>query len=301
VRLRFLLYQARPSKEAAWEISTVACDDPRRYNPSMTALHALILGLVEGISEFLPISSTGHLILTSKLLGLPETEFLKSFEIAIQLGAILAVAVLYWRKLLLNKDTFLKVCAAFLPTAIIGLLVHDFVKEHLLSSAETVLWSLFLGGIFLIVFERRFQSTNQPINQKTELPPQEQEITYGRAIILGLFQSIAIIPGVSRSASTIVGGLLLGLNRKTIVDFSFLLAIPTMAAATGLDLLKSYDQFTPDDAANLGIGFVVSFVVALGSIKWLLRYIKNHDFQAFGIYRIIVALVFGALLWRGMI
>lgn len=259
---------------------------------SMTALHALILGFVEGISEFLPISSTGHLILTSKLLGLPETEFLKSFEIAIQLGAILAVALLYWRKLLLNKDTFLKVCAAFLPTAIIGLLVHDFVKEHLLSSASTVVWSLLLGGIFLIVFERMHR---EPADQAVRL----EKITYRQAVTLGLFQSIAIIPGVSRSASTIVGGLLLGLNRKTIVDFSFLLAIPTMAAATGLDLLKSYDQFTPDDAVNLGIGFVVSFVVALASIKWLLGYIKNHDFQAFGVYRVIVAVLFGVLLWQG--
>jgi undecaprenyl-diphosphatase len=262
----------------------------------MTALHALILGFVEGISEFLPISSTGHLILTSKLLGLPDSEFLKSFEIAIQLGAILAVVVLYWRKLLFNKDTFLKVCAAFLPTAIIGLLVHDLAKQYLLSSAPTVLWSLFLGGIFLIVFERwhgvMVSASNQDTLRRAQGDTSDlKSITYKRAVVLGLFQSIAIIPGVSRSASTIVGGLLLGLNRKTIVDFSFLLAIPTMAAATGLDLLKSYDQFTSDDAMDLGIGFVVSFIVALASIKWLLGYIKNHSFQAFGVYRIMVALI----------
>jgi undecaprenyl-diphosphatase len=262
----------------------------------MDALHALLLGIVEGISEFLPISSTGHLILTSRLLGLPETEFLKSFEIAIQLGAILAVTVLYWRKLLLNRDTFLKVCAAFVPTAIIGFVLHGIVKRYLLGNVWVVLWSLFLGGIFLIVFER-WNGRRELENSRTR---ELETITYKQALSLGLFQSIAIIPGVSRSASTIVGGLLLGLNRKTIVDFSFLLAIPTMAAATALDLLKSYDQFTRADATNLGIGFVISFIVALLSIKWLLGYIKNHDFQAFGVYRIIVSVVFAALLWKGI-
>jgi undecaprenyl-diphosphatase len=258
----------------------------------MTALQAAILGIVEGISEFLPISSTGHLILTSKLLGLPDSEFLKSFEIAIQLGAILSVTVLYWRKLLLSKDSFLKVLVAFIPTAIIGFLLHGLVKEYLLDNTTVVLWALALGGIALIAFERWH---SQRINQSTNQPINSTQVSYKQALTLGLFQSLAIIPGVSRSASTIVGGLLLGLNRNTIVDFAFLLAIPTMAAATGYDLLKSYDQFTQADAVNLGIGFVVSFIVALLSIKWLLRYIKNHSFQAFGVYRILVALAFWAL------
>jgi undecaprenyl-diphosphatase len=260
----------------------------------MTALHAFLLGIVEGISEFLPISSTGHLILTSRLLHLPETEFLKSFEIAIQLGAILAVTVLYWPKLLQSKDTFLKVCTAFVPTAIIGLVVHKLAKTYLLGNVEVVLWSLFLGGIFLIAFEHYYRA---PADQESRL----ESVTYRQALALGLFQSIAIIPGVSRSASTIVGGLMMGLNRRTIVDFSFLLAIPTMAAATALDLLKSYKEFSSTDGSNLAIGFIVSFVVALGSIRWLLKFIKTHSFASFGVYRIIVALLCGFVLWQGMI
>jgi undecaprenyl-diphosphatase len=270
----------------------------------MTALHALVLGIVEGISEFLPISSTGHLILTSRLLQLPETEFLKSFEITIQLGAILAVTVLYWRRLLTSKDTFLKVCAAFLPTAVIGFALHGLVKQYLLSNATVVLWSLFLGGIVLIVFERWHGVTlrraqgdtgsvmvSPPALSKAE-GSNHDTVSFKQAVALGFFQSIAIVPGVSRSASTIVGGLLMGLNRVTIVEFSFLLAIPTMAAATALDLLKSYDQFTMADATNLGIGFVVSFVVALLSIKWLLKYVQTHDFTALGVYRILIAAAF---------
>lgn len=260
------------------------------YTDPMTALQAAILGIVEGISEFLPISSTGHLILTSKLLGLPDSEFLKSFEIAIQLGAILSVTVLYWRKLLLSKDSFLKVLVAFVPTAIIGFALHGFVKEYLLDNTSVVLWALALGGIALIMFERWHFKKPEGSGSDT--------VTYKQAITLGVFQCLAMIPGVSRSASTIVGGLLLGLNRNTIVDFTFLLAIPTMVAATGYDLLKSYDQFTQADAVNLGIGFVVSFIVALMSIKWLLRYIKNHSFQAFGVYRILVAAALAFLWWH---
>lgn len=265
----------------------------------MTALHALILGIVEGISEFLPISSTGHLILTSRLLGLPESEFLKSFEIAIQLGAILAVCIVYWRTLLQNKGTtLLKVGVAVLPTAVIGFALHGFIKTYLLGSVPTVLWSLFLGGVFLIGFERWYVKNHESriTNHESDLG----SISYKQAISLGIFQSIAIIPGVSRSAATIVGGLLMGINRRTIVDFSFLLAIPTMAAATAYDLLKSYDEFSASDGLNLGIGFVVSFVVALMSIRWLLLYIQTHSFQAFGVYRILIALVFGLLFWEGV-
>ncbi len=253
----------------------------------MNALDALLLGIIEGISEFLPISSTGHLILASRFLGLPETEFLKSFEIAIQLGAILAVVALYWQKLLANRNLMLKILIAFIPTAIIGLLLHSIIKTYLLGNVSVVLWSLLLGGIFLIVFEwwyaRHGRSGDTAVSAG---------VNTRQALSLGLFQSIAIIPGVSRSASTIVGGLLLGLNRNTIVEFSFLLAIPTMLAATALDLLKSYDSFASADFLNLGIGFVTAFVVALFSIKWLLKYIQHHSFTAFGVYRILIALIF---------
>lgn len=257
----------------------------------MYPLHALILGIIEGISEFLPISSTGHLILASKLLNLPETEFLKSFEIIIQLGAILAVVVLYGKSLITSKEVLLKVLAAFIPTAVIGFVLHHFLKSYLLGNVQVVLWALGIGGAFLILFEH-FHT------EKPDATENAADISYKQAIIIGLFQSIAIIPGVSRSASTIVGGLLLGLKRKTIVDFSFLLAIPTMGAATALDLFKSAHAFSSGDFHLLAIGFVTSFVVALFAIRWLLKFIKNHSFTGFGAYRIVIAVLFWIFLMR---
>ncbi len=256
----------------------------------MTAVHALILGLVEGITEFLPISSTGHLILLSGLLHLPETDFLKSFEIAIQLGAILAAVVFYWKPLLTKADLLIKVIVAFMPTAVIGLVLHDFVKRFLLGDAAVVLWSLFVGGIVLIVFER-WHGDRGSIEDL-------RNVTLKQSLLIGLFQSIAIIPGISRSAATIIGGQLLGLKRRTIVDFSFMLAIPTMAAATGLDLLKSGSAFTPNEFVLLTIGFAASFITALAAIKWLLGFVRDHSLQGFGVYRIIVAIGFAAILWR---
>ncbi len=251
----------------------------------MTAFHALLLGIVEGITEFLPISSTGHLILANHLLGLSETDFQKSFDIAIQSGAILSVIVLYGRSLLRRQEVLLRVLVAFLPTAIIGLLVHGIVKKYLLGNEQVVLWSLLLGGLVIILFERTHREKSTAIHDLSA-------ITYKQAALIGLFQSLAIIPGVSRSASTIIGGLLLGVSREAIVEFSFLLAIPTMLAATGLDLLKSAGSFSGNDTFNLAIGFVTSFVVALFAIRWLLKFIKGHSFTPFGIERILVALAF---------
>lgn len=251
-------------------------------------LHAVILGIVEGITEFLPVSSTGHLILTSAILGLTESSFLKTFEIAIQLGAILAVVVLYGKTLLKDRQMIQKVIIGFIPTGILGLLLYKTVKQYLLGNQKVVVAALVLGGVFLILFERY------------HMHPEGEEaksISYRQAIAIGLFQSLAMIPGVSRSASTIIGGLLLGVERKTIVEFSFLLAIPTMAAATGLDLLKTAPQFTSAEAQALAVGFVVAFVVAMISIKFLLRFIQKHSFVSFGIYRIIV----GALFWWFML
>ncbi|MDB5264576.1 MAG: Undecaprenyl-diphosphatase [Parcubacteria group bacterium] len=250
----------------------------------MTFLDSIILGIVEGITEFLPVSSTGHLILASSLLGLPSTEFLKTFEIAIQLGAIAAVALLYWRSFL-NLGILKRVIVAFTPTAIIGLALHDFVKENLLGNVQVVLWALFIGGVALIVFELFHK-------EKETAKAEVQDITYKQALLIGLFQSIAVIPGVSRSAATIVGGLIAGIRRVAIVEFSFLLAVPVMLAATGLDLLKSYSLFSVNDLGNLGVGFVVSFVVALISIRFLLKYVRTHTFIPFGVYRILIALLF---------
>ena len=250
----------------------------------MEIWHAIVFGLVEGISEFLPISSTGHLILTARLLGLPQTEFVKSFEIAIQLGAILAVVVLYWRSLFLNREMIGRVAVAFLPTAVICFLLHTIVKQFLFESQNIVLWALLLGGIILVLFERFHQEKqlNSDIGSM---------ISYRQAFLIGIAQSIAIIPGISRSAATIIGGLFLGVHRRAIVDFSFLLAVPTMLAATSLDLIKTGNQFSTQEFGILGIGFVVSFFAALLSIKWLLHFIKVHSFTVFGIYRILIAIV----------
>lgn len=241
---------------------------------------AAILGIVEGISEFLPISSTGHLILASHLMRLQHTDFLKSFEIAIQVGAILSVVVLYWRDLLINRAVIQRLIVAFLPTGIIGLTLYKVIKSYLMGSPSIVLWSLALGGVFLILFEWQH-------HEKDDAVARPQDMTYKQAFIIGLFQSLAMIPGVSRSASTIVGGLILGLKRKTIVEFSFLLAVPTMAAATGYDLLKSGLHLSVDQIQFLAVGFIMSFIVALLSIKFLLRFIQTHTFIPFGIYRIV--------------
>ena len=241
---------------------------------TLNLLHALIFGIVEGISEFLPISSTGHLILTAKLLGLDQSSFLKSFEIAIQLGAILAVVALYWKSLLVNFEIFKRVSAAFIPTAAVGFVLYKIIKKFLMGNSSVVLWSLFIGGIFLIVFEKLHR-------EKPGATESMERISYKQAVLIGLFQSLAMVPGVSRSAATICGGLILGLKRKTIVEFSFLLAVPTMLAATALDLLKSADTFSADQFGFLGVGFVTSFVVALLSIRFLLHFIKNHSFSVF--------------------
>lgn len=251
----------------------------------MNLLHAIILGIVEGITEFLPISSTGHLILTARLLKISQTDFMKTFEIAIQLGAILSVLALYWRSLIVDFKFLKRIITAFIPTAIIGFIFYKLVKEFLLDNDKVVLWALFLGGIFLIIFELLHR-------EKDETNKGPSEISYRQAFIIGLFQSIAIIPGISRAAATIYGGLILGLNRKTIVGFSFLLAVPTMLTATGLDLVKSAGAFSSQQAIFLVAGFLTSFIVALFSIKFLLNYIKRHNFILFGIYRIIIALIF---------
>jgi len=250
---------------------------------------AAILGIVEGISEFLPISSTGHLILASQLLGLEHSDFLKSFEIAIQVGAILSVVVLYWRDLLVNPAVMKRVAIAFLPTGLIGLTLYKIIKSYLLGSSSIVLWALAAGGLFLIIFEHTHHEKNDAV-ARTE------DMSYRQALIIGLFRALAVIPGVSRSASTIVGGLVLGLRRKAIVEFSFLLAVPTMVAATGYDLLKNASQFSLDQVGFLAVGFVVSFVVALLSIKFLLRFIQTHTFVPFGVYRIALAVLWVSFL-----
>jgi len=250
----------------------------------MTYVDSAILGMVEGIAEFLPISSTGHLILASQLLQLGQSSFLKSFDIIIQLGAIGAVVALYWRSFF-NIELLKKLFVAFLPTAVIGLALYKIVKTYLIGNEMVVLWALLLGGIALIVFELLHKEKESAVAHATD-------ISYKQAALVGLFQALAIIPGVSRSAATIVGGLMLGLRRSAIVEFSFLLAVPTMLAATGLDVVKNASSFSTDQVGILLVGLITSFVVALFSIKFLLSFIRTHTFIPFGIYRIVVAIVF---------
>ena len=250
----------------------------------MTIFESVLLGIVEGITEFLPISSTGHLLLASRLLELPQTEYLKTFEIAIQLGAILSVVVLYWRSFL-DIEIVKRIGVALIPTLVIGFAFYGVVKNIFLESESIVLWALLLGGIALIAFEL-FHT------EREDSPGTIAGISYVQSALIGVFQAIAIIPGVSRSAATIVGGLLLGVKRTAIVEFSFLLAVPTMLAATGYDVLKSASSFSGDQFLTLAVGFGTSFVVALLAIKWLLHFVRNHSFISFGVYRIAIALLF---------
>ncbi|MFZ1075438.1 MAG: undecaprenyl-diphosphatase UppP [Minisyncoccia bacterium] len=254
----------------------------------MTFLQSFLLGIVEGATEFLPVSSTGHLILASTLLGVVQSDFAKTFEIVIQLGAILAVVVLYWRSFF-NLELLKKLVVAFIPTGIIGLAAYHFLQTYLLGNDWVVIVSLFLGGIVLIAFEKW--------HGKIEDAAPGTSITYRQAAAIGLFQAISIIPGVSRSGATIVGGMYLGIKRATIVEFSFLLAVPTMFAATGLSLFKTNFALSQNEWLVLGIGFLTAFVVALASIHWLLGYVRKHSFTGFGIYRIALSVAFAVYLF----
>ncbi len=249
----------------------------------MNLLHTVILGIVEGITEFLPISSTGHLIITERILGITSTEATKTFGITIQLGAICAALLVYRKTLLQSRRMCLLVLAAFLPTAVIGAAVHGPVKQYLLGSASVVAWTLFLGGAALIAFELLH-------DDKKAHTDGVENMSFKQAVITGIVQTLAVVPGTSRSAATILGGMALGINRKTIVDFSFLLAIPTMAGATALDLLKTGGTLTSQDMTMISIGFAVSFLSAYAAIRWLLHFIQTHSFIAFGVYRIVLAL-----------
>lgn len=257
----------------------------------MDVLHALVLSVVEGISEFLPISSTGHLILASDILKIPQTEFVKSFEIIIQLGAILSIVVLYWRKLIANKALWWKILAAFIPTSIIGFALYKVVKVFLLGNTVVTLWALFIGGILLIIIERFYKE--QPHHLESI-----EKLSYKKAMIIGLVQALSLIPGTSRSAATILGGLFVGLRRKAAVEFSFFLAIPTMVAASGLDLIKTNFSFSGQEWGILAIGFVGAFVTAIFAVKYFIKYIEHHTFIIFGIYRIILAVLFWIFIIR---
>ncbi len=252
----------------------------------MTYIDALLLAIVEGITEFLPISSTGHLILVTNLLAISQTDFVKSFEIFIQLGAICAVVFLYWKTLLNSPKILKQILIAFLPTALLGFTLYKLIKEFLLGNAVITIAALLIGGILLIILELLYKEKEHHYGSLEHIPLKT-------AFLMGACQSIAMIPGVSRSAATIIGALLLGTKRKAAVEFSFVLAIPTMLAASSLDILKgSYFLYSSEQTIMLLIGFLGSFGVAIIAIKFLLQYIQHHSFILFGIYRIVLSLFF---------
>ena len=255
-------------------------------------ISSILLGIVEGITEFLPISSTGHLIVASELLNF-ERNANGTFEIFIQLGAILAVVVFY-RATLINQARrvtgdkqvqhfWLALIIATIPAALIGFALRSFIKETLFNPI-VVAASLIIGGLVLIVIERR---TVQPPSEPAPL----EAVTFRQALLIGFAQVIALIPGVSRSAASIVGGMFVGLPRRTATEFSFFLAIPTLGGATLLDLVLSLDEIQSDEWVYLIVGLVVAFFVALVVIQWLLRYVTQHDFRAFGVYRIAIGIL----------
>lgn len=256
----------------------------------MTLLSAIFLGLIEGITEFLPISSTAHLIISGEIinylqipyLNIYDPEALKSFLIIVQLGAILSVFVIYIKKIFQYPKIILKLLTAFIPTAVIGLLVYKLVKTLLMESLPLIASMLLLGGIALLILESYFNRQDQTQIKTKNLA----SISYQQAFLIGIFQVLAVIPGVSRSAATIMGGLSLGLNRKTIVEFSFLLALPTMTAATFLDLYKTPLNLSQNDLLIWSMGILISFLTAFFSIKFLLQFIKKNNFLPFAWYRI---------------
>ena len=263
----------------------------------MTIIQSIIMGLVEGLTEFLPISSTAHLIIAGNLLHIPSSEFLKTFEISIQLGAILAVVVLYWKKIWSSWNLIFKIATAFVPTAIIGLILYKIVKRYLLDNLIVIALALLIGGIIIILFEKYYSKKNA-VNNEAESDSKKElsEISYKQAALIGVFQSLAVVPGVSRAAATIVGGLSLGISRKNIVEFSFLLAIPTMLAATVLDIYKTPPVLNGNDLTVWIIGFIVAFITAIIGIKFLIKYVQKNDFRVFGWYRVILGLaVLGAV------
>ncbi len=254
----------------------------------MTWIEALIIAIVEGITEFLPVSSTGHMIITEGVLGMESNDFVQAFLINIQFGAILSVVVLYWKRFFQSWDFYFKLFVAFLPAAFFGLLLNDYI-ESLLESVYVVAVMLILGGIILVFVDKWFTTFDK-----------DQSISYPKALKIGLFQVLAMVPGVSRSAATIIGGMTQKLNRKTAAEFSFFLAVPTMFAASAYKLLKNYEAINTDNIGILIFGNIVAFFVALFAIKSFINYLTKHGFAVFGYYRIVIGLVIIALYFMGV-
>ncbi|MFZ5977495.1 MAG: undecaprenyl-diphosphate phosphatase [Hydrotalea flava] len=262
----------------------------------MNLVQVIIEGIIEGITEFLPVSSTGHMIIASSVMHIEKDAFTKMFEIAIQLGAILSVVVLYWRKFFdfSRWQFYVKLIVAVIPALVLGKLFADKI-DLLLESPTTVAVSLLAGGIVLLFIDRFFRK---------ETITTETEISYKKGFIIGIWQCLAMIPGVSRSAASIIGGMQQNLTRKLAAEFSFYLAVPTMAAATGYKMLKTWQE-NPEVVTNthnmqlLAIGNIIAFIVAMLAIKFFISYLQKHGFKLFGWYRIVVGIVVLVLIYTG--
>jgi len=249
----------------------------------MDILQAVIIGIIEGITEFLPISSTGHMIVAGKFMGIPQNAVIDAYEIIIQFAAILAVMLIYRDKITVKKiDLWSKLIAAFIPFAIVGFLVKDYID--ILFNPKTVAYMFIVGGVIFLILEYFYRETPHQVTEA-------ESVSYKQAIWIGIAQIFAIIPGTSRSGATIVGGLLAGLNRKASSDFSFLLAIPVMGAVSGYSLLKHYHDLANANVVAFIVGFVVSFIVAYITVKLFLAFIQRFTFVSFGIYRIIFGII----------
>jgi undecaprenyl-diphosphatase len=255
----------------------------------MNLLETIILAIIEGITEYLPVSSTGHMIIASSFMGIATDDFTKLFTIVIQLGAILSVVVLYWKRFFQSIDFYFKLLVAFIPAVVLGLLLND-VIDSLLESPVTVAISLIIGGFILLKVDDWFKDNEV---YDAENPTSHTEITYMTALKIGFFQCLAMIPGTSRSGASIVGGMTQKINRKTAAEFSFFLAVPTMFGATAYKMYKYYKAgfvLSADQVNYLIIGNIVAFVVALIAIKSFIDYLSKKGFKIFGYYRIVLGI-----------
>jgi undecaprenyl-diphosphatase len=251
----------------------------------MSLFEVIILGIVEGVMEFLPISSTAHLIMVSTLLGIDQTDFVKTFEIVIQFGAMLAIVFMYIKKLFESPALLLKLFVAFIPTAVIGFILYPYIKDLFFDNLILLSVMLILGGVALLFFDRWFPE-DRALYTKVE------DLSLMKSFYIGVFQSLSLIPGVSRAASTLFGSQIVGLDRARSVEFSFLLGLPTIGAAAGYDLLRSGYSFSNNEYTLILLGSIVSFIFAYITVTWLLEYISRHTFKVFGIYRIIIGILF---------
>ncbi len=261
----------------------------------MNIIHVIILAIIEGLTEFLPVSSTGHMVIASSLMGISKDEFVKLFEVVIQLGAILAVVVLYFKRFVQSVDFYVKLVIAVIPAVILGLLLKKHI-DKLLENPLVVAIAFVVGGVILLFVDDWF---NKPtINE-------EKKINHITALKIGFFQCLAMIPGVSRSAASIVGGMSQKLSRKAAAEFSFFLAVPTMFGATVKDLYDFYKKgsfSTPDmhqDVKFLIIGSVIAFIVAVLAIKTFITFLEKHGFKLFGYYRIVAGIIIIILYFTG--